>query len=161
MALFFSALALAVIVGLYIYQREAEGILAARKLSKYPRLSAALFRIDDLAGAICGAPAVFSVLGGVCVLGLRLFIWLVSANWIPITLGTLWGWPTSPQEIATGLLGLDQIVWWFMSAPLELWLIVIFPSIWFASLTLPTTLAKRVFGRRPVVARAESKDRIT
>jgi hypothetical protein len=147
MALFFAALSVAAIVGVYVNQREADGILAAHRFSKYPRLSAALFWTDDLAGAACGAPAVFSIFGGVCVFGFRLLFWLVSATWITITLRSVWGWPTTPQEIATGLLGLDNIVWWFMTTPLELWLIVIFPSIWFAALSLPTTIAKWFFAR--------------
>jgi len=59
MALFFAALSVAAIVGVYVNQREADGILAAHRFSKYPRWSAALFWTDDLAGAACGAPAVF------------------------------------------------------------------------------------------------------
>jgi hypothetical protein len=160
MGLFLAALALAAVVGIYIHLREKDGILAAPKFIKYPRLAAVLFWTDDLAGALCGAPVIFSIFGGVCVFGFRLLFWLVSASWMTITLQSAWGRPTTPQEIATGLLGLDSIVWWFVAvAPLELWFVVIFPLVWFATLSLPTAIAKRILARRPVVGRLESKDR--
>jgi hypothetical protein len=73
MALILVAFFVPAIVGAYIYQRQSDGILAAQKLSKHPRLSAALRRTDDYTGALAGAPVAFSILGGVCVFAYRLF----------------------------------------------------------------------------------------
>lgn len=86
--------------------------------------------VDDWVGVLYGAPAVFSVVAGLVVFGFRCLGWLATATSKPTTVQTVWGWPAAPGEVATGLRGLDQIVWWFLTdAPLELWLIVIFPSI--------------------------------
>jgi hypothetical protein len=148
MALFLAIIAVPLIVGVYFYLRERESVLAAHKLPKHPRLGSLLFETDEWAGVLAGAPVALSVMGGVCVFAFRCAVWLATANMETFTIQRTWGWPTTRTEIDSGFLGLDKILWWLMAdAPLELWLIVIFPLIWVAALSLPTAIAKKIWRR--------------
>ena len=148
-----SMFALAFLAGIWVVLRDTvDGVFSPYNLNqKYPRLQAILEkrRVDDWVGVLWGAPAVFSVVAGLVVFGFRCLGWLATATWKPTTVQTVWGWPAAPSEVATGLRGLDQIVWWFLTdAPLELWLIVIFPSIWSATGNLPAVIEKRLCRRQ-------------
>jgi hypothetical protein len=149
----FSMLALALLVGIYIVLRE--GVYSPYNVSrKYPRVEALLGekKVDDFFGALGGAPAVFSIFGGLIIFAVRCLGWLITATWKSMTVQTVLGWPAASSEVATGLRGLDKIVWWFLAdAPLELWLIVILPSIWFATASIPSAIAKRFLPRRHTV----------
>jgi hypothetical protein len=92
-------------------------------------------RVDELVAICLIAPMIPIVVGGLVItLFVRVFVWLASATWLPITVQTVWGWPSS----ATGLLGLDKIIRWLVvEAPLELWIVVIFPALWFGAYNLP------------------------
>jgi hypothetical protein len=140
-AIILSVLSVPVFVGLYIYQRTPGGLLAHYKY-KGSRLSGLLSRLDDYAGALAGAPMVFSIFAGACVLGFRLLDWLKTASWRTITFQSFFEWPSGTQEISTGFLGLDKMISGLVTSPPELWFIIIFPAIWAAALTLPTKILK-------------------
>jgi hypothetical protein len=150
MWLFFSALLfIGVLLGLYIYQRdEPGGILSPAKLTDAKRLQSALWRVDDWAGALVGIPLTFPVLGGLFAFVLRMVHWIAGTPADEITLQRFAGLPATP--IATGFSALDDVVSWFVTtAPLELWLIFIWPAIWFAALTVPSMALKRFSGQGP------------
>jgi hypothetical protein len=94
--------------------------------------------VDELVAICLVAPMILIMVGGVGItLFARVFVWLASATWLPITVQTVWGWPSS----ATGFLGLDKIIQWLVAeAPLELWIVVIFPALWFGAYNLPAAI---------------------
>jgi hypothetical protein len=140
----FGLLVVALVVGMYVHLRES--VISPYELRSHPRLASELDELDDLAGALCGAPIAFSLFGGVCVIGYRCLYWLTTASAKTITAQTAWGWAESPEAVATGFLGFDKIQWWLVAiAPLELWLIVIFPALWFGSLTVPFAIAQKIW----------------
>jgi hypothetical protein len=48
-----------------------------------------------------------------------------------------------PNHIATGLLGLDQLIWWSVTEmPFDLWLIVLAPGLWFLAAATPSKVVK-------------------
>jgi hypothetical protein len=97
-----------------VLRATPEGVFCPYNLSrKYPRLEALLEKrkVDDWFGVLGGAPAVFSVFAGLIVFGFRCFGWLATATWKPVSVRAVWGWPAAAGDVATGLRGLDQIVW--------------------------------------------------
>jgi hypothetical protein len=129
-----------------------DGVFCPYNLNeKHPRLEALLnkSKVDDWFGVLGGAPAVFSVVFGVAIFGVRCLGWLGTATWKRDSIQAVYKWPIAPGDVATGWVGLDQIVWWFLAdAPAELWLILIFPSIWIATGILPSVIEKRLRRRQ-------------
>ena len=144
---FFTMLALALLTSTYIVLQDTPDIFSAYKMSqKYSRVEALLRerKVDDLFGALSGTPVALSVSGGAIFFAFHCLAWLIAGTWKPVTVQIVFGSPVTPSDVATGLRGLDKIVWWCLAdAPLELWLIVIFLSIWIAMLSLPFVIAKR------------------
>jgi len=149
---FFAMLALALLTSTYIVLQDTPDIFSHYKMSqKYSRVEALLRerKVDDLFGVLAGGPVALSVFGGVILFAFHWVTWLIAGTWKPVTVQTIFGSPVTPGDVATGLRGLDKIVWWCLAdAPLELWLIVIFPLIWIAMLSLPFVIAKRSRRRR-------------
>ncbi len=106
---------------------------------------------DELTAIAVALPIILIMGSSLLAFAFRIFVWLAKATGAQITVQSVWEWPTQPSEIATGLLGLDKIVWWLIAvAPLELWLIIITPLLWMAAYKLPYAIRYVLFGKRPL-----------
>lgn len=145
---FIALLVLAAVAGIAIGLDE--GLLSPYRLqTMYPKIHSILqdTKFFDFFGALAGAPVVLSVIVGAGVLAFRCFAWLTTATWPHVTLQGVLGRPTAPNEIATGLLGLDKIIWTLVgAAPLELLLILVFPLIWFAVIWSFMAVTRKIAG---------------
>jgi hypothetical protein len=108
------------------------------------RLAAFLHKIDELTSIVLISPMVLCICGGLAgLIVVRPLHWLAKAMWPKGTVQSLWDWPTGPSDIATGLLGVDRLIWWSVTdAPFEFWLIAFIPALWFGASLVPFAVVK-------------------